>query len=1335
MKFKKMVTLISITSMFFAALPKTTYADTINLKNLSSDKKVSYEINGKKIKSKYPGIIINGISLADAKDVFSKSQIGLSYKIKNKNITFKGKGKKLVLKLNSNVAKLDGVNVNLPLAPRTVSFSKKISRVYVPARFVAQSFDFTYDWNSSAGIASITGKTIKKKAKKKAKNIKNVKRVPKIKKNAKKANTFKYKGKTYNIGKKVIFKLNGSALNSNKLPGVYIGKTLFAPAKPIFSSKNIEVGYKYNKKNKSVKLSFEDDIISLKLKSKSASFNKTKIKLENAPDLIKFKSLDKSEVYIPVKEVLDIFDIKLKKIGNIGNIILPDQESDQIMEDDEIEDEEDNEENTPSKKTDIKKSDDTEKTKPNETDINNKKEHENNKNTPAEIQDPHMPFSWTSRSQINLASFNPVQTLHGITGLIGSKLLGINNTASNLLENFETYEITSSIGFSDVTGNFNANKLELKCANIISDALQPNITSKIVSSVNFETTGNDTNVIFDLTNGVSGYEMFLSPDKKTLILKIYKNTITEITATNSGDIYKFTFTGVSPLEVKSEDISENQVKFTFQNVLDTIGAMVHKNKVLSLSYAHNGNMEVSVTKPDNYGYYLQQSGNSVNIIFSKKTELLGSAKINLPHGIDISQITDEDNYFDNNFTITIPGDLREYFNNSPIVYDSEKVKNVTTSLDSNGNTVLTFSTTKLYAYKLHKSASQIRVDIAPAKELYSKVVVVDPGHGAHDNGTESFNGIYKEKNIALAIGYTYFKNYLNDDDLKVYWTRKGDTFMELVDRARFADRVGADLFISVHLNAFKREAANGTEVWYSSRNNQIQSNGLSSYAMAGMFLKNITTEFVTRNRGVKNNIFVVTNMNTVPAVLLEYGFLTNNKDLNKFKKLENQDRAAKVLYDTIQEVFAAYPTGRTALKTKSSPGSIKIMSNNNLQSKPIIPDAKKFEEKKNVEKPQNFNSGRNIATVDINKEMRAAWITFLEFSDKGYTKDGFTARITEMFDYIKDSGLNTVYAHVRPFSDAFYKSMYFPWSKYVSGKQGVDPGFDPLAIMVAEAHKRNLKIHAYINPYRVCTTKDFKEISTDSPAYKWLDSDYDDRNVLKYNGMYYYNPASADVVDLVNNGVKEIVDNYAVDGIIFDDYFYPNLGKSYKKNFDAPEYKDYVDECDDEPMSIVAWRRENVNKMVRKVYSTIKNKNNELTFGISPAGNLTNLRANNRYYVDIDKWCSTDGFIDYIAPQQYWGFENKSCPFEGNVNKWRNVVTNPNVKLYFALPIHLAQAQETSEWKDNHDIIGRMITSLREKSLTGFSIYRYDYMTPKYLKKDGAMEEYENMLDAIEDIE
>ena len=198
------------------------------------------------------------------------------------------------------------------------------------------------------------------------------------------------------------------------------------------------------------------------------------------------------------------------------------------------------------------------------------------------------------------------------------------------------------------------------------------------------------------------------------------------------------------------------------------------------------------------------------------------------------------------------------------------------------------------------------------------------------------------------------------------------------------------------------------------------------------------------------------------------------------------------------------------------------------------------------------------------KEFRAVWIAYYDFVDsKEMDKEAFTAYVGEMFDNVAGIGMNAVMVHVRAFSDAMYKSSYYPWSYYASGQQGVSPGYDPLKIMVKEAHKRGLEIHAWLNPYRVTSSwnggTDVTKLSKKNPARKWLTNSKtsDDRYVLSYGGAMYYNPSVSAVRKLIVNGVKEIVENYDVDGIHFDDYFYPDLGTGYETNFDAPEYEKY----------------------------------------------------------------------------------------------------------------------------------------------------------------------------------
>lgn len=921
MKFKKFVTFVSILGMLCCTVPTVSYADNISIKYGKqkinySDAQVKYTINGSNIKSKHPGIIIDGISLASAKEVFSDSKIGLSYKYNKKNNTLELKRDKttLVLTLNSITAKVNGKSEVLPVEPRMVEFSDKTKDVYVPTRYVAKTFGLTYTWDASSGVASMTGKTVNKKkavksdSKAKTKKDKNnTKKDKKSKTNKtnKKATkktttksvkeTFIYSGKSYDVkNKKVIFSIEDIELNTAKLPGVYVGKTLMGPARSLFLSDSMEGSFTLSKSKKSATISFGDNNLILTLGSKNAELNGAQVKLEKAPDFIKLNFSNKNEVYIPMESICELFDIDIETSGNVSTLSLPD-------DDEDVEDVGDDENSKPTPEPTPEPSNEAEQ--PLQPFVANK-----------------LPFSWKSKVSPATA-FNAVQSLNGKNTSAGSSIADIVNLSGNQADNFDTYTITSTEGFSGIKGNMANNQLTVSLDNVSSNGSQSytsNIRTVNYINATYNAASNSTNISFGLADGVVGYDMSLSKDGKSLNVKIYKNTITEIKGSYNKGVYTFTFTGLAPLSVNDNGSSDSNQNLAIPNIIDTIGSgsyVDNTGSALSLfSYFSNGiaGASLSVNKTSRLTYYTSQSGNTLTITFSQAStpaNVVG-ATIALPSGLDTSEIEDEDNYFSGNFTITLPGDLRSHFNSKPIKYDANKVSNVNISLNDSGDTVLTFYTTKLYAYRLTVSKSQIKVAIDRAKNLYSKVVVIDPGHGGHDDGTTSQNKIYKEKNVVLSIGYTYFRNYLNDEDLKVYWTRKGDTYPTLYERAAFPKKVDADIFISVHMNSFPKATPKGTEVFYSTRNNILQPNGLSSYTMASMFLKNITSTFSTFNRGVKTAAYVVTNMNTVPAVLLEYGFLSNEDDLAKFSKLENQDKAAEVLYDTIEEIFDNYPTGR-----------------------------------------------------------------------------------------------------------------------------------------------------------------------------------------------------------------------------------------------------------------------------------------------------------------------------------------------------------------------------------------------------------------------------------------
>ena len=919
MKLKKIVTFISILGMLSCNFTEMSYADNIKIKydNQSinyTDTKVQYTINGSRIKSKYPGIIVDEISLASAKEVFSDSKIGLSYKFNKKKNTLELKrdGITLLLTLNSYNAKVNGKDETVPIVPRLVQFSDKTSRIYVPARYVAKTFGLDYTWDASTGVAAMTGKTVKNNKNNKnnknknTNNNKSKNKNIKSKKIAQKEN-FSYSGKTYAVnGKKVTFNIGETALNNSKLPGVYVGKTLMAPIKKIFLSDSVEGSYSFNKAKKTVKIGFDDNYLTMKVGSKTADYNGTVVTLSKAPNNIKFNFSRNNEIYAPIEDICELFEFDIETNGVDSILSLPEDEDDV----ENVVDEEDETETKPEQKPEPKP-----EPKPKPSD---------NKPVITKPSKPFiadkLPFSWKSVN--NISKLAATQNLAGNNQVGTSSIVSISNTSDNQADSFDIYTITTTNGFNGIKGNIANNKLTISLDNMISNGSQGYTANiRTVNSINtlYNTTSNSTDINFGLADGVIGYEMSLSKDNKSLTVKIYKNTITEISGNYNNGVYTFTLTGLAPLSIQENNNStDSLLNFTIPNIIDSLGSGSYVdnsgNKLTLFNYVDNGinGANISINKSNRLAYYTNKTGNSVNIILSEtsKSSDVNGAVISLPGGISAADIEDEDNYFNNNFTITLPGDLRAHFNAKPVKYDSNKVTNVTTTLNEDGNTVLTFYTTKLYAYRLHVSKSQIKVSIDSAKKLYSKVIVIDPGHGGHDSGTLSLNKIYKEKNVVLSIGYTYFRNYIDDENLKVYWTRKDDTFMTLYNRAAFAKKVDADLFVSIHMNSAPNSSAKGTEVYYSTRNNALQPNGLSSYTMASMFLKNITSNLSMANRGVKSNVFVVTNMNTVPAVLIEYGFLSNSGDLAKFSRLDIQDKSAEILYNTIEDIFDNYPTGR-----------------------------------------------------------------------------------------------------------------------------------------------------------------------------------------------------------------------------------------------------------------------------------------------------------------------------------------------------------------------------------------------------------------------------------------
>lgn len=351
---------------------------------------------------------------------------------------------------------------------------------------------------------------------------------------------------------------------------------------------------------------------------------------------------------------------------------------------------------------------------------------------------------------------------------------------------------------------------------------------------------------------------------------------------------------------------------------------------------------------------------------------------------------------------------------------------------------------------------------------------------------------------------------------------------------------------------------------------------------------------------------------------------------------------------------------------------------------------------------------QSAPTVPTDTEVRAVWVNYNELSMKslgGGTQADFQRKAEEMCRNIRESGMNTVILHVRPFCDAFYPSELFPWSVYLTGTQGQAVSYDPVAIFLSCAKAQSLCVQAWINPYRVLLSKEWEKLSENNPAKRWYEAGKTENLLLTEDGIYL-NPASLEAQALILNGVREILQKYEVDAVHMDDYFYPTDDPSV----DAPSYEKYLTAGG--TLSQADWRRENVSMFVSALYAAIKAQNPQVQLVISPGGDVQ--KNYDRLYADIARWAREPGFVDVLMPQLYYGFENAAKPFEKTAAEWANLRFAPNVSLCFGLAAYKCGKEDVHagtgslEWTQNTDILARQLTLCRTlPHYGGFALYTY----------------------------
>jgi len=295
--------------------------------------------------------------------------------------------------------------------------------------------------------------------------------------------------------------------------------------------------------------------------------------------------------------------------------------------------------------------------------------------------------------------------------------------------------------------------------------------------------------------------------------------------------------------------------------------------------------------------------------------------------------------------------------------------------------------------------------------------------------------------------------------------------------------------------------------------------------------------------------------------------------------------------------------------------------------------------------------------------------------------------------------LTAVIFQVRPHCDAFYQSPYEPWSSYLSGKQGVSPGYDPLQYWISESHKRGLELHAWFNPFRLrhsAMKGDYARSSVAHRQKKWC------YNLVK--GYAWLDPGLREVRDYSMKVIMDVARRYNVDGIHLDDYFYPYAGMLGGKNFpDGSTYRLYRSRGG--RLSQADWRRNNINIFVRDLGIKLRASHKKLAYGISPFGiwkpgypkGIKGLNAYEELYADSLKWMQ-QGWVDYLAPQLYWPTSSKEQNFVRLLDWWRQQ-NKRGIDIYPGLALYKA----SGKWKDGVNEIQRQLAYIQQrKDLTGF---------------------------------
>ena len=382
-------------------------------------------------------------------------------------------------------------------------------------------------------------------------------------------------------------------------------------------------------------------------------------------------------------------------------------------------------------------------------------------------------------------------------------------------------------------------------------------------------------------------------------------------------------------------------------------------------------------------------------------------------------------------------------------------------------------------------------------------------------------------------------------------------------------------------------------------------------------------------------------------------------------------------------------------------------------------------------------------------EVRGIWVSNVVNIDtpRGLSKEELQEYIEKMVANIASYNINTIIYQVRPTSDAFYPSKLNPWSRFLTGEEGKDPGFDVFKFVIDVAKKYNIKVHAWMNPYRVSTgALNLENKTLDESLKEFLDTlndmnfakRYPEHTIVDGANKVILSPSHPEVIDFVTKSIMEVAENYDVEGVHIDDYFYPYAKIPFER-----EEKDYLKYRNSEEESFEDWRRRNVDMMIENIHNELKKlfskTNKKVEFGISPfaiyrthssikedgwdKGSYNaegGLQCYTELYSDVYKWMK-EKWIDYVVPQVYFPFERTDVTYHDLVKWWDNIAKETDTTLYIGQGLY--QMGSNENWQNPEEIANQLKFNQQYKQVTGSIFFTYkDLIKGQNEVKDQALD-------------